>query len=119
MGRNWFLAGAVALLAVGAAHGQKLDDAGFLSAIGELREASYTDKVSVAQRLIQSRHPRVRAVLTAVLEDRFVFRNDDNRAFLLKSAEGDPVTLIDPIPLKESGSLAADAVSKVGTNNAL
>jgi len=119
MGRTWFVACAVTLLAVGAAHGQRLDDAGFLSAIGELREASYSDKVGIAQRILQSGHPRVRAVLTALLEDRLVFRNDDNRAFLLKSAEGDPVTLIDPVTLKESGSVAADSVSKVGTNNSL
>src|SRR5262252_9050707 len=103
MGRRWFVACAVTLLAVGAAHGQKLDDAGFLAAVGELREASYSDKAGIAQRLIQSGHPRVRAVLTAVLEDRFAFSNDGNRPFILKSAEGDPVTLIDPITLKESG----------------
>jgi urea transport system permease protein len=109
----------VALLAVGSAHGQKLDDAGFLAAIGELREASYADKTAIAQRLIQSGHPRVRAVLTALLEDRLAFRNDDNRAFILKSAEGDPVVLIDPISLKESGTAAADSLSKAGTNNTL
>jgi urea transport system permease protein len=119
MGRRWFAVCAVSLLAVGVAHGQKLDDEGFLAAVGELREASYADKASIAQRLIQSGHPRVRAVLTAALEDRFAFRNDDNRGFILKSAEGDPVTLIDPITLKESGSVAADAVTKVGTNNTL
>src|SRR5690348_2579184 len=103
MGRRLFVAGAITLLAVGAAHGQKLDDAGFLAAVGELRDASYSDKAGIAQRLIQSGHPRVRPVLTAVLEDRFVFRNDDNRGFILKSAEGDPLTLIDPISLKEAG----------------
>src|SRR5689334_6164018 len=99
MGKHWLVAVACGLLAVGFAHGQKLDDAGFLAAVGELREAGYGDKAAIAQRLIQSGHPRVRAVLTAILEDRFAFRNDDNRAFLLKSAEGDPVVLIDPLSL--------------------
>jgi hypothetical protein len=119
MGRQWLVAFAVALLAVGFAHGQKLDDAGFLAAVGELREASYSDKAVLAQRLIQSGHARVRAVLTALLEDRFAFRNDDNRAVILKSAEGDPVVLVDPLSLKETGSVAADSVAKVGTNNTL
>src|SRR5262245_57053194 len=119
MGRQRLVAFAVVLLAVGSAHGQKLDDAGFLNAIGELREASYSDKAGIAQRLIQSGHPHVRAVLTALLEDRLAFRNDDNRAFILKSAEGDPVVLVDPLSLKEFGSGAADSVSKVGTNNTL
>ena len=119
MGRKWLVPFALVLLAVGPAHGQKLDDAGFLSAIGELREATYSDKAAIAQRLIRSSHPRVRAVLTALLEDRLGFRNDDNRAFILKSAEGDPAVLIDPLSLKESGSVSADSVTKVGTNNTL
>ena len=119
MGKQWFVPIAVALLAVGSAHGQKLDDAGFLAAIGELREASYSDKASIAQRLIQSGHPRVHDVLTALLEDRFAFRNEDNRAFILKSADGDPAILIEPLSLKESGPAPADSVTKVGTNNTL
>src|SRR6185369_8324086 len=119
MGKQWLVPFAVALLAVGFAHGQKLDDAGFLTAIGELREATYSDKASIAQRVIQSGHPRVHDVLTAFLEDRLAFRNDDNRPFILKSAEGDPVVLIDPLSLKESGSVAADGVTKVGSNNTL
>ena len=119
MGKQWFVRFAAALLAVGSAHGQKLDDAGFLSALGELREAAYSDKASIAQRLIQSGHPRVHDTLTALLEDRLAFRNDDNRAVILKSAEGDPVVLIDPLSLKESGPVAADSIAKVGTNNTL
>ncbi len=119
MGRQWFLPLGLLLLAVGVAHGQKLDDAGFLSAVGELREATYADKASIAQRLIQSGHPRVRAVLSAVLEDRFAFRNDDNRPFILKTADGDPATLIDPLSLKEAGSASLDGLTKVGTNNTL
>jgi urea transport system permease protein len=47
------------------------------------------------------------------------FRNEDNKPFLLKSAEGDPVILIDPLSLRETGSAAADSVTKAGTNNAL
>ncbi|HTS63409.1 MAG TPA: urea ABC transporter permease subunit UrtB [Candidatus Acidoferrales bacterium] len=98
---------------------QTSGDAGFLAAIAELREATYSDKAAIAERLIQSGHPRVRAALTALLEDRLAFRNSDNRAFLLKSAEGDPAVLIDPLSLREAGSAPADAITKVGTNNTL
>src|SRR5215467_7269529 len=109
MGR-WFLRIVFPLLAVGSvAHGQKSDDSGFLSSIAELREASYSDKAAIADRLIKSGHTRVRAVLTALLEDRLAFRNEDNKAFLLKSAEGDPVILIDPVSLKEAGAAPADS----------
>src|SRR5215831_6575515 len=100
---GWLLRLGLSLLAVGpAAYGQKSDDSGFLGSIAELREASYADKAAIADRLIQGGHPRVRAVLTALLEDRLAFRNDDNKPFLLKSADGDPVTLIDPLSLKET-----------------
>jgi urea transport system permease protein len=119
MPRQWFAFFGFALLVVGSAHGQGSGDAAFLTAIGELREASYSEKAAIAQRLIQSGDPHLRAVLTALLEDRLGFRNADNRAFILKSAEGDPVVLIDPLSLEEAASAAADSITKVGTNNSL
>jgi urea transport system permease protein len=107
------------LLAVGSSHGQNSDDLAFLEALGSLREASYSDKAAIVDRLIKGGHPRVQAALTALLEDRLAFRNADNKAFLLKSADADPATLIDPLSLKEEGSAAADSITKAGTNNAL
>src|SRR6266542_4247324 len=98
---------------------QSPNDARFLSTLGELREATYSDKASIVERLSQAGHPSVRAALTALLEDRLYFRNNDQKIFIVKSAEGDPLYLIDPLSLKDAGSAPADNLTKIGTNNAL
>ena len=94
-------------------------DATFLATLGELREADYSTKASVVERLSQGGHPSVRAVLTAFLEDRLYFRNDDQKVFIAKTADSDPLDLIDPVSLKDAGSAPADGVTKIGTNNGL
>ena len=101
------------------AHAQSPNDASFLSTLGELREATYSDKASIVERLSQGGHPSVRAALTALLEDRLYFRNSDQKVFIVKSAEGDPLNLIDPLTLKDAGPAPADSLTKIGTNNAL
>src|SRR5450755_1226717 len=98
---------------------QTQNDASFLSTLGELREAADSDKTTIIERLSQSGHPSVRAVLTAFLEDRLYYRTADQKVFLVKSAEGDPLNLIDPISLKDAGSASTDSLTKIGTNNSL
>ena len=84
-----------------------------------MREATYSDKATICERLSQSNHPSVRAVLTALLEDRLYYRNSDQKVFISKTAEGDPLNLVDPVTLKDAGSAPADSLTKIGTNNAL
>lgn len=98
---------------------QSPSDTSFLSTLGELREASYTDKESIVERLSKSGHPSVRAVLTALLEDRLYFRNSDQKIFIVKTADADPLNLMDPVTLKDAGSASADSFTKIGTNNGL
>jgi urea transport system permease protein len=109
----------LALWGVVPVRAQSPNDATFLSTLGELREASYSDKASIVERLSQGGHASVRAVLTAFLEDRLYFRNSDQKVFVVKSADGDPLDLIDPVSLKDSGSAPADSLTKIGTNNGL
>jgi urea transport system permease protein len=116
LGGQWLL---LALWSVLPVHAQSPNDASFLSALGELREATYSDKESIAERLSRSGHPSVRAVLTAFLEDRLYFRNSDQKVFIAKSNEGDPLNLIDPLSLKDAGPASADSLTKIGTNNGL
>ena len=94
-------------------------DATFLSTLGELREATYSDKASIVERLSQTGHPSVRAVLTAFLESRLYYRNSDQKVFIAKMADADPLNLIDPLTLKEAGSATADGMTQIGTNNGL
>jgi len=101
--------------------GQSTDDSGFLATIGELREADFPDKEAIVERLTQGAHSSTRVVLTAFLEDRLYFRNDDQKVVVVKSVENEPANLdlIDPVSLKDAGSIPADQVTKIGTNNRL
>ncbi len=91
----------------------------FLSTLGEMREADYSGKAAIAERLSKSGHPSVRAVLTALLEDRLYFRNDNQQIIIVKSADTDPLSLVDPLTLKAAGTASADTLTKIGTNNSL
>jgi len=102
-----------------ALHAQTSDDASFLATLGQLREASYSDKAGIAERLGQTGHRSVRPVLTALLDDRLFFRNSDQKIFIVKLADADPLNLVDPLTLKDAGSAPADSVTKIGTNNGL
>jgi urea transport system permease protein len=101
------------------AYAQSQKDAVFLSTLGELRDASYLDKASIAERLSQSGHSSVRAVLTALLQGRLYFRNSDQKVFIVKSADADPLQLVDPLTLNGAGSAPADNLTVIGTNNGL
>lgn len=99
-------------------HAQSADDS-FLSTLGELREATYSDKESIVERLSQTGHPSLNPVLTAFMEDRLGYRNSDQMVFITKTAESDPFELVDPLTLKDAGSAAAADITKIGTNNGL
>src|SRR5271154_3522674 len=109
----------VALFCMAPIRAQSSQDAAFVSTLGELREASYSDKAKIAERLSQTGHSSVRAVLTALLESRLYYRNSDQKVFIVKAADVDPFSLIDPISLKDAGSASADSVTQIGTNNGL
>ena len=95
-------------------------DITFLSTLGELREATYSDKASIAERLSQGGHPSVYAALTALLEDRLYFRNSLIKEFSSSSPpRAIPSNLIDPLSLKDAGPAPADSLTKIGTNNGL
>jgi urea transport system permease protein len=106
----------------GVAHAQAASDASFLASLGQLRDATYADKETIVEQLIQAGHPNANAALTALLEDRLYFRNSDQKVFLVKSAADENTTnlnLIDPITLKDAGSASVDDLTKIGTNNHL
>ena len=101
------------------ADAQSPNDEKFLSMLGELREATYSDKASIVDRLSESDHRSLRPVLTAFLEGRLYFRNDDQQIFITKTAEGDPLDLINPLTLKDAGTVPAANLTVIGTNNSL
>jgi urea transport system permease protein len=118
-GGQWLIVLLFLLCGLVPARAQTEKDASFLATLGEMREATYSDKASIAERLSRAGHPSVRAVLTALLEDRLYFRNSDQKFFIVKSGEADPLALIDPLSLKDAGDAPADSLTKIGTNNGL
>jgi urea transport system permease protein len=100
---------------------QQALDAGFLAALGELRDASFQDKATIIQRLGESSHAAVRPVLSAFLEDRLFVRLSDQQIVIVKSTD-DSLTsleLVDPVSLKDAGTAARNDLAKVGTNNSV
>ena len=123
-GGRWLL---VLLLALGtiipaeaqSAKAQPANDATFLATLGELREATYADKANIVERLAQTGHPGVRAVLTALMEERLFYRNSDQKIFIAKAPDATPLVLVDPLSLKSAGSAPPETLTQIGTNNAL
>jgi urea transport system permease protein len=111
----------LALWGVRPLQAQSAGDDLFLATLNELREAEFEAKEAIVERLTETGHSSTRATLTAFLEDRLYFRNDDQKVVLVETTEGDPpaLELIDPVSLQDAGSLAADQLTKIGTNNRL
>ena len=113
----WLLAGLV-LVFPGLASPQ---DDGFLATLGELREASFSDKEGIVERLGEGGHPSARPVLAAWLDDRLVVRQSDQRILIVKSIDESlaSLELVDPVSQRDAGSAARDDLAKIGTNNHL
>jgi urea transport system permease protein len=116
---GWWRSLPLALWAITCAFAQSPADATFLSTLGELREATYSEKAAIVERLSQTGHRNVRAVLTAMMDDRLFFRNSDQKIYIVKAADADPLILIDPLSLKDAGTAPADSLTRIGTNNSL
>jgi hypothetical protein len=87
-GGQWlFLALLLASRSAVPGHAQSPSDTTFLATLGELRDATFDDKDKIVERLAESGHPSVAAVLTALAEDRLYFRNQDQKIFLIKPGE--------------------------------
>jgi urea transport system permease protein len=94
------------------------DDLG--AAVKQLPAASFVEKEALVERIIATGHASARPLLVGLLEDRLFVREQDQRVFLVKPGEaGAPLTLIDPISMKETGSAKEEELVKVGTNNRL
>ncbi len=118
-GGQWLFLLLLVLGRVPVAYAQSQGDAAFLSTLNELRQATYDDKKAIIERLGESGHKSVRAVLTALLEERLYYRNTDQKVFIAKAAEADPLNLVDPLTLRAAGSASAGSMTQIGTNNAL
>jgi ABC-type branched-subunit amino acid transport system substrate-binding protein len=100
--------------------GAQTPDETFLASLGELpRKATFADKEAIAER-ISDGPSAVRAVLTALLEDRLYSRTAENRIFIVKTTECDltAYALVDPLWSGRRRG-AAERCTKIGSNNRL
>ena len=107
-------------LTVRPAAGQTADEQ-FRTALAGLSAASYPDREAIITTLSEGGHASTRDVLTAFLEDRLFARLDDKAVFIARSAEAadGKLALIDPVTLKDAGTVPAETLEVVGTNNRL
>jgi urea transport system permease protein len=89
--------------------------------LGELPRASFVEKERIVERLSARGDPSIRPVLAALLEDRLFVRQSDQHVFIVKSADDSlaSLDLVDPVFLKDAGSVSRNDLTKVGTNNRL
>jgi len=96
-------------------------DAPFTTALAELREASFNDKEAIVDRIIATNHRGVLPVLTALLEDRLYYRQQDQRIVIVATADESlpSMALTDPVSQRPAGSSPPGELAKIGTNNRL
>ena len=116
--RSWWLPLAV-LLVASPAWSQSADDT-LVTALAELKEASFADKEQIAERMLAMGHRRAPRVLAALLEDRLYYRQDGQVVVLTSADESlETVELVHPLTEAAIGTSPRADLMKVGTNNRL
>ena len=95
-------------------------DEQFRAVLGELRDASFSDKEAIVQRLAATGHASVGPVLTALLEDR-LFYTAGQKVVIAKSTDGSlgAFELLDAVSLEGAGSSPPSDLTAIVTNNGL
>ena len=99
----------------------QMDDDTFRGIVAELGDANFREKEAIAERLLESGHPGVRDVLTALMNGRVFMGGQNAVAFIVESTEEEltEFTLLDPANQRVLGTSPASELSRVITNNQL
>ena len=121
---EWQLVGlllAVCCLGFSVSARAQTGDETFRAIVAELGDANFREKEAIAARLIETAHPGVRNVVTALMDGRVFIRDQDGQAFVVESTAEDlsEFTLLDPASAAEVGSSPPGQLSRVITNNQL
>ena len=103
-----------------AAAAQTGDDA-FRALVAEFADANFREKEALVERLTATGHSSVRAVLTALLEDRLFQRERDGRVFVVEANDDRLAAfqLIDPASLTDVEAVDPELLRRIITNNRL
>jgi urea transport system permease protein len=106
------------LIAAPWAHSQAQSSQDLGELLKQLPTASFPDKQTLVHQLAEMHDPRVRPILTALLDGTLYSRTSDGRVFIT-SQDGDQLKLSDPVSGSAAGSASADDLSKITANNSL
>jgi urea transport system permease protein len=91
---------------------------GLAPLLAALPSAGYSDKRTLIAQMAELHDPRVRSVLSALLEGNLYARGSDGKLFITAS-DGESLALTDPLTNAAAGAAAPDGFSKIGVNNQL
>jgi len=92
-------------------------DAAFRARVDALAKGGYARKARAVQALGETGDPRAAAILRHYLRGRLFKRAADGRVLVLRSEDGEQVTLADPLDPARTVTLKSDAVAKARINN--
>ena len=97
---------AVCCLGLSVSAQAQTDDETFRAIVAELGDANFREKEAIAERLLDTDHPGVRNVVTALMDGRVFIRDRDAQAFVIESTADDlsEFTLLDPASAAKVGS---------------
>jgi urea transport system permease protein len=92
-------------------------EAAFRARIDALGRGSYSRKARAVQAFAETGDPRAAEILRAYRAGKLYRRDADKRVFVLRSEDGDTLTLSDPLDPAKTITLKSDAVTKARINN--
>ena len=97
------------------------DDQGFRTLVAGFAGANFREKEALVERLAATGHPGVRAVLTALLEDRLFERERDGRVFVVEENDERLAAfqLLDSASLADVEAVDPELLRRIITNNRL
>jgi urea transport system permease protein len=97
----------------------RADDTAFTAAAAQLATDEFAAKETAVRKIVEVRHPGSKPLLAALLDGRVFQRTADQHIFIVVSADADPMELIEPLTQKPAGSVKAEELSRITTNNRL
>ena len=101
------------------AHVKNVSTVTFEASVNKLAKADYTEKSSIVNHILDSKHDRALELFTSVLKGRLFYVKKTTELVTISKAEGRKVIATSFISGEEVGLFKKRKVKKVGINNAL
>lgn len=95
-----------------------VEAADFADRVQELKKGSYRAKAAVVAELVKQEHPRLRAILTAMLDKQLYFRKADEVLIIIQKSDAG-ISQQDAISGVDLGLIDKAAIKRIKTNSTL